>query len=476
MSSVIQIHSTLSRVLFNSDRFCLTKCFNLQSQPTALSRSPSRFFLAQFNSMQEPSLIASSECGEGDLWGSDDEDGVDPSIPASAGLHDEDPTSSILNLPPDESPRSLHSTLPSTTFRRHPPAFQGAFSQARVQQPMMRSFTDAFNHCLPSLFNSPPALPAHGSGSETGSVTPLADEMDFSQLSHNHQSTSGTHDEYPEAFEDAAARFLEDFVAGDALLESDEAQDDDNLASASFDPCLATGDSTLGDQTDDALEETLAQFARSLTDSPVELRNVPTSSAAQWPSNHVSTSASQPTMTTASNRNLPTTDTNPSRPKPAGLFLPPRAPRLANDCRYSQTPFNSPITSGPSTPVPSVQPLPRVSRPPRAATSYGKTAATGMLSSSRKRKATAPPPPPPPSAAARRLSTIHDTLMRASAGDVRVGTAERRAVSGLPRRSEIEQVRLFKQIRELRKSRGSSTTIEQLEKQWDALLRRSDGL
>ncbi|KAH9820780.1 hypothetical protein DFH28DRAFT_1121135 [Melampsora americana] len=454
--------------------------------------------------MTEDSQIASSECEEGDLWGSDDEAGLDGETSATypQTLHeeetmgDEDPTSSILNLPPD-SPRAISSSLPPTTVRRHPPAFQGAFSQARVQQPMMRSFTDAFNQRLPSLFNSSSALPTHATGSETDSVSPLVDELDFGNL--NPSALSGVREQYPEVFEEAAARFLEDFVTGPSISPPDPASPTLNQNNrASIESSFGLIDTNHQDEEND--DENLADstvnprrnkpFSRPRTTtsgaqpSSSALRlSISSSSGSMLPEADLSSTSSFPHPNSA--LSLPSSSSvlkNPdqSKAKPPGLFLPPRAPRLANDDRYTQTPFNSPIASGHSTPIPSCQPLPRTSRPTRASTSQGKTDRSGMISSSRKRKSTvpsAPPPTPATSVAERRLSTVHDNLMKASASDGKVGTGnERRTVSGLPRRADIDQVRLLRQIRELRRGDGSSATIEKLEQEWEALLRRSDGL
>ncbi|EGG01784.1 uncharacterized protein MELLADRAFT_110678 [Melampsora larici-populina 98AG31] len=456
------------------------------------------------------SQIASSECEEGDLWGSDDEAGLDDETSATyhqtlnqenTTMQDEDPTSSILNLPPDSPPAISSSSLPPTAIRRHPPVFQGAFSQARVQQPMMRSFTDAFNQRLPSLFHSSSALPTHPTGSETGSISPLVDELDFGNL--NPSALSGVREQYPEVFEEAAARFLEDFVTGPSISPQDPASPDQHQKNR------GSIDSSFGLMDSNHQDEENEELSGSLNDSTVEgRRNRPfvrpstTTSGAQ-----ASSSALRLSISSASGSNLPETDlsstssfaqrnsdlslpssssvlnnTNQPKPKPPGLFLPPRAPRLANDDRYTQTPFNSPCASGPSTPIPSYQPLPRTSRANRNSTSQGKPDRTGMLSS-KKRKSTvplpapAPPPPPASSVAERRLSTVHDNLLKASASDGKIGTgSERRTVSGLPRRADIDQVRLLRQIRELRRGDGSSATIEKLEQEWEALLRRSDGL
>lgn len=460
--------------------------------------------------MTENSQIASSECEEGDLWGSDDDAGLDAETSATypqtlnedETMGDDDPTSSILNLPPD-SPPAIPSSFPTTTIRRHPPAFQGAFSQARVQQPMMRSFTDAFNQRLPSLFHSSSALPTHATGSETGSISPLVDELDFGNL--NPSALSGVQEQYPEVFEEAAARFLEDFVTGPSISPPEPASPAQHQNHrASIDSSFGLIDPNPQDEEND--DEVLAELSGSLTDSTVEgRRNRPfirprtTNSGAQ-----PSSSALRLSISSASGSNLPETDlsstsslahrtsakslpstssvtnnANQPKAKPPGLFLPPRAPRLANDDRYTQTPFNSPIASGPSTPVPTHQPLTRPSRSTRTSTSQGKTDRTGMISS-KKRKSTVPLPPPPvptSSVAERRLSTVHDNLMKASATDEKVGTgSERRTVSGLPRRADIDQVRLLRQIRELRRGDGSSATIEKLEQEWEALLRRSDGV
>ncbi|KAG0150936.1 hypothetical protein CROQUDRAFT_37560 [Cronartium quercuum f. sp. fusiforme G11] len=462
--------------------------------------------------MPPSSSIEFSDSAEADLWGSDDGNGAqgEPGVEV-----DDDPTASILNLP-DDCPSAPTSSLPPTTLKRHPPTFQGAFSQARVQQPMMRSFTDAFNQHLPSLFPTRPALPARAAGSDTGSISPRPEHLGFGLLNAAALSASGIRDEYPEALGEAAARFLEDFVASSS---PHPAQQPDMDAQASVDTQFGPSPHNMEDDGTESIEEVLAQFSSSLTESPIEILDLnhwlpeaqfsgdsdqPSSSASAFtatfstagpmiplaleadslPASHehrrTSTEASSSSSATCHPNPLP--KLNPSattiRSKPPGLFLPPRAPRLANDGRYSQTPFNSPITSGTSTPVVAYQPLTRVSRPPRPVASQGKTDQSGMLSSlSNKRKATGPPAQHPASVAERRLSTIHDTLMQASATNGRIGTFDRRPSSGLPRRAELDQVRLLRQIRELRRSEGSSpTTLERLEQEWEALLRRSDGI
>ncbi|CAH7687318.1 expressed protein [Phakopsora pachyrhizi] len=337
------------------------------------------------------------------LWGS--EDGTEPlseSVEGRAdstsmaavltgtdedGQLDDDPTSEILNLPPGDELTGPDIFLPiPLPAKRQPPTFQGAFSQARLQQQHPSSapaYRQAFNSRSSSLFATPDANPSqissqpgrsnrHSMVTLSASIHPATPVASTSSSTHRQQMGSAAGSLPPgdrsdsDEFEDAIAQFLDSFIAPqpddpptagsnrqsesqpfrsshrsepqvtravDSSNRSDEDVEDENDVACGGDRVaadVADGPGMAG-RAFDGLRHSLSKPAGQGSDANIQADPPPPLTEACFPS--LSEMAAS------------------GRPGPlSSLRLPSRVGRLNSDRRPASTPYNSPVGSVPTTP------------------------------------------------------------------------------------------------------------------------------